>query len=102
MKQFIIDMIRGILVGLIVWYILRPDEPAFNQLADAVAGGTDVGRSAVTQLVDDPVALLTHPTMEHGLVAAGAGAALGVLFWMVQQRRGRVRSRVVASRKGKK
>lgn len=85
MKQFIVDVLRGILVGLIVWYILRPDEPAFDRLAEAVEEGKEISASFIDISSVLPDEYLNYP-MEQILMAGGFGALLGIVFWIIRSK----------------
>lgn len=86
MKQIIIDVVRGIFVGLIVWYILRPNEPAFDRIAEAVDEGKEIGESFISRLMDSPSEFINYP-MEQIIMAGGAGAVLGIVFWMIRSKK---------------
>ena len=97
MKQFFSDIFRGVLVGIIVWYILKPDEPAFDRLEEAIDDSKEIGETFIEPLLDYP--------SEHMLTAGGYGLLLGVLLWLVRSKLktgNRAKPRVAAPRKQKK
>ncbi len=73
-KQFILDVARGVLVGAIVWYIIRPKEPIFSRFEGSVDDGKDMLESLIRLLADSPP--------EQLMMACGAGFVLGFTVWI--------------------
>ena len=78
MKQFLFDVFRGVMVGIIVWYILRPDEPAFHHIGDAIVDSKALGE----RFFD---ALMGYPSEQLGL-ATGCGLILGTMIGLARSR----------------
>ena len=95
MKQFILDITRGVFVGVIVWYIIRPNEPIFSKFEDSVGDGKDI-------LEDFAESILDYPP-EQILMACGAGAILGFMVWISRKtpKKVAVKSRPAPNKKKK-
>ncbi len=73
-NQFFLDIARGVLVGAIVWYIVRPNEPVFTRFEDSLDNGREMLEETVQVAVEAPP--------EQLMMACGAGFILGFMVWM--------------------
>ena len=76
MKHFLFEVFRGVMVGIIVWYILRPDEPAFHHIGDAIVDSKALGERFFDTLMG-------YPSEQLGL-AMGCGLILGTVIWLIR------------------
>ena len=83
MKQFTFDTMRGVFVGIIVWYLLRPDEPAFDRFSAAIDNGKAVSSSISDLFMSANIVALFNTFPPSQIAMAGvAGAAISILYWM--------------------
>ena len=89
MKQFFWDTVRGVFIGLLVGYLIRPEAEIFDKIGDAVDDGEDY----FDLLMDYP--------SEYLLTGGAVGAALGITVWFVRKKKSG-RKPVVSAKKKKK
>lgn len=76
MKSFFFDIGRGVTIGLIVWFILRPDEPAFARIGHALDDGRKMGETFVGHW-------MAYPS-EQVWIAGGCGLLVSLLLWSMR------------------
>ena len=89
MKQFLSDIVRGVLVGLLVGYMIRPDAKIFVQIENVVENSGEIVEEGYFDLLmryAPEYILMDTPPAEY-LLGGGVGALFGLVAWLLRRNR---------------
>lgn len=93
MFNFLFEVFRGIIVGLLVGYLLRPEAKLYRDLeqkvGDAVASGGEVVEESFFDFLIHyaPEYLLLDLHTLALLLAGGVGALVGLILWYFRRKK---------------
>ena len=100
MKQFFFELVRGVIVGLLVGYLIRPEAEIFTKIESAFDDGGEIVEHGFFELLINyfPEYIVIDYQPDILLAGGTIGAFFGIIFWFYRRRKSGVASRTVKKR----
>ncbi len=89
MIHFFFEMVRGVLVGLLCGYLIRPEAKIFTQIEDAVANSSEMVEQGYFELMMTyaPEYLVVEYQIPDYWINGGIGALFGIGYWLLRRKK---------------
>jgi hypothetical protein len=88
MIQFLLELVRGVLIGLLCGYMIRPEAEIYSKIGNAVENGGHIVEESYFDLLMQyaPEYLVMDHQFAVLLISGTIGALLGTVFWLMRKK----------------